>query len=283
MGKIQGLLGLVLALGFAACTLQKSATVQSENLNPIIGGVALNNDSTLSQRVALLFNRKTNDVCTVSILNNQFALTAAHCVADADAANLYLVFDVVVRKNSPIRRVASTAVSKYFKSENTRPRDTGDIALVRFADGVPRGFKAARFLPDMQLLKTGVATTAVGYGATDEAKPQQAGSLHFANLKIANSAYSDTEMTLAQTNNVGVCVGDSGGPVYHLLNGEFYLWGVISRSTSANCSEAAIVTNALVYLNWIQETVISMGRENMELPDVSPTKSNETDFPVDFN
>jgi secreted trypsin-like serine protease len=256
MGKIQGLLGLVLALGFAACTLQKSATVQSENLNPIIGGVALNNDSTLSQRVALLFNRKTNDVCTVSILNNQFALTAAHCVADADAANLYLVFDVVVRKNSPIRRVASTAVSKYFKSENTRPRDTGDIALVRFA---------------------------VGYGATDEAKPQQAGSLHFANLKIANSAYSDTEMTLAQTNNVGVCVGDSGGPVYHLLNGEFYLWGVISRSTSANCSEAAIVTNALVYLNWIQETVISMGRENMELPDVSPTKSNETDFPVDFN
>jgi len=247
--------------------MDNSESLSGEKDSAIIGGTDVPNESPLSRSVALLFNRLTTEVCTVSILNNQFALTAAHCIAGADTKDLYLVFDIKLESKSITRRVVGTKATDYFKPKANQTANTGDVAVVRFAGGVPRGYTAAKFLSNPTLLKDQAEVTVVGYGVDNDKTRTGAGSLRTTTLQILDSNYSQTELTLDQSRNSGVCHGDSGGPVYTIVSGKLYLWGVVSRSVNPNnCSEAAIVTDALLYLPWIKETILSMASQKMEIP-----------------
>jgi secreted trypsin-like serine protease len=276
--------GLFVGASLMACTpgFQDETAPAEKNNTAIIGGTEVSKDSALAQSVALLFNRMTTEVCTVSILNNQFALTAAHCVTGANSKDLYIIFDMKLKDTSPFRRVVATKSSNgYNPKAINREYNTEDLALVRFAGGVPAGYTSAKFLPKPGLLKDGATVTAVGFGVTDDQTRVGTGTLRMANLKILRDDFSETEMTLNQSAGSGVCHGDSGGPVYMQLDGKYYLWGVVSRSLSPdNCSEAAIITNSLLFLSWVKDQVMSMGRQNMIIPpdDGPPFAKDELDF-----
>jgi len=262
------LIPMIFSGTIVGCTIGSFENQFDSDDAAILGGDEVGREESVSKSVALLFNRATSDVCTVSILNNQFALTAAHCVEDASNADLSVIFDTIKRQESPTRRVVDSLPSNYFRSNRDQRTNTGDIALVRFAGGVPQGYQAAKFLPDPNLLQNGTVVTAVGYGVDNEHTRTGTGKLRSVNLQILNSRYSETELTLNQNSQLGVCHGDSGGPVYLLENGQYFLWGVVSRSVNPeNCSEAAIITNSLLYVEWIRNSVVAMGRHKMVLPE----------------
>lgn len=260
-------LGFLCGFALMACRTEVNSNIAGVIDAAIIGGTDVTESAPLSRSVALLFNRLTTEVCTVSILNNQFALTAGHCISGHDTKNLYLVFDTTLSERSTTRRVVAAKPSDYYNPHANRKTNTSDIAVIRFEGGVPQGYTAASFLPNPTLLTNRAEVTVVGYGVNDEETRTGAGVLRTTNVQILDSNYSQTELTIDQSQKSGVCHGDSGGPVYKQVNGKHYLWGVVSRSVNPdNCSEAAIITDSLMYLSWIREVVLSMGREKMEIP-----------------
>jgi len=258
---------LICSLALSACRMDSTESLYGSKDSAIIGGTEVPNESPLSRSVALLFNRMTTEVCTASILNNQFVLTAAHCVVGANSKDLYLIFDTTLSEKSATRRVVAAKTTNYYNPKATRKTNTGDLAVVRFAGGAPHGYTAAKFLTNPTLLSDKAEVTVVGYGVNNDETRTGAGSLRTTTVQILDSNYSQTELTLDQSRHSGVCHGDSGGPVYAIVNGKLYLWGVVSRSVNPdNCSEAAIVTDALVYLPWIKDTILSMAAQKMEIP-----------------
>lgn len=268
--------GLILCLSLAGCTFQKSSSYlnkKSDTTPAIIGGEEITPESALPASHAILFNRMTTEVCTVTVLNNQFALTAAHCVANVEPKNLYVIFDLKLKTTSPYRRVVDSKVSQYYNPEaKVDATNTGDIALVRFSGGVPKGYEPAKFLPKPGLLVNGAKVIVAGYGVTENETRSGSGTLRATTLKIAAEKFSQTEITLDQRYSSGACHGDSGGPAYLQYEGRYFLWGVISRSINPdNCSESAIITNAILYLPWMKEVIISMGNKKIvPLPDEGP-------------
>ncbi|MBC7370311.1 MAG: trypsin-like serine protease [Bdellovibrionaceae bacterium] len=264
MGSVQFknyILVVIIAFGFAACTPYVNDNSRDPDIAAIMGGDELSADDPLAKNVALLFNQTTTEICTASILNNQFVLTAAHCLENSDVADLILIFDTSQKNNSPSRRVVDFKAFDDYIRNRDKIANTGDLAVVRFAGGVPKGYRAVKFLPDRGLLTNQKMVTAVGYGTDDDNLPHGTGTLRSATLPILNAAFSQTELTLNQRARVGVCHGDSGGPVFLQVDGQYYLWGVTSRSTNKdNCSEAAVITNALMYNVWIYQTNVDMGR-----------------------
>ena len=254
-------------IGTSACTSGQSDNLYEGNKSAIMGGEKLTGEEPVAKYVVLLFNRKTKEICTASILNNQFALTAAHCVENSDISDMSIIFDTVQRPNSPSRRLVDFKESDYYDQNRDNILNTGDLAVIRFAGGVPKGFRAVKFLSNAKLLTNNTMVTAVGYGMIDDQLPQGIGTLRSATLPILNSRFSPTEITLNQRARIGVCHGDSGGPVFLQVDGQYYLWGVTSRSTNEkNCSEAAIITNALMYTGWIYETNVEMARQKITVP-----------------
>jgi secreted trypsin-like serine protease len=222
----------------------------------IVGGQEVAAGSALTKSVALMMNRMTTEICTVSLLNNQFAVTAAHCVSNVDDRDLFLFFDTKLQASSPRRRVIDHKTSPYYNSLNTRKVNTGDIAVIRFFGGLPAGYTPATLLPNEYLLRNGTNVVVAGYGVTDGQTRVGTGTLRTATASISNAHYSASEVTLDQTRGSGACYGDSGGPAYLLTGGKYVLWGVISRSPGEdNCLKTAVITNALVYTGWIKETI----------------------------
>jgi secreted trypsin-like serine protease len=255
-----------LVTNLVACSPQNISTNSGLADPAILGGRDVAPGEALAQSVVILFNRANSATCTASLLNNQFVLTAAHCVTGADSKDLYLIFDIKMQKTSPYRHVVAFKEAPHYSLQATRPKNRYDLAVVRFAGGVPAGFSGAKFLPNSSLLKDAADVTVAGYGVTDNTTRVGTGTLRTANLKILKADFSETEVSLNQTANVGACHGDSGGPVYLYTEGRYFLWGVISRSLTDDCSAGAVVTNALLYLEWLKSTVLSMGRQKMVVP-----------------
>lgn len=166
--------------------------------------------------------------------------------------------------------------------------DTGDIALIKFKGAIPAGYKPATMLADPTLLKIGQTVTLAGYGVDsvdmeeinpktyrklDEAieygdvicsgsKKDNYGSCFEVErngdgvLRVTTAPVSFVHTTEVRLNekNSGTCNGDSGGPAYLEKDGVFYLFGVTSRGSDL-CNEVGVYTNALVYKNWIEETI----------------------------
>ena len=174
-----------------------------------------------------------------------------------------------------------------YKLKKDSPINNGDIAVLKFAGGLPAGFVTATFAPSLDAVKAGDRVILAGYGITGN-KPvlgtngqpmkgpdgdiiyqpidkESSGVLRFTVTKIAGGLALDktqqkieigpntktTEIAVDQTER-GACQGDSGGPAYAYVNGQKFLWGVTSRG-DGSCRTFGIYTNALVYGAWIKK------------------------------
>jgi hypothetical protein len=132
---------------------------------------------------------------------------------------------------------------------NEDTKDIFDIGLIRFKDLPPPGYVPIPILSNYALLKNGMQTTIAGYGQTDAKKDASSGILHDTKITITNVNYSPTEITGDESKSAA-CFGDSGGPLMIEENGQFAIWGVISRG-DADCKSYGIYTRVDVYKDWI--------------------------------
>lgn len=178
---------------------------------------------------------------------------------------------------------------KWNPNDETTEIDTGDIALIKFKGSIPSDYRPAQFLADENLLKRNTEVVLAGFGVseieTTEINPKKYKKLdeaieygeviceedgengNYGTCFEVNSSgdgllrmttapisgFTETEIRLNETKS-GTCNGDSGGPAFLEVNGEYYLFGVTSRG-SAFCNEVGVYTNALYYLPWIKESL----------------------------
>ena len=189
-----------------------------------------------------------------------------------------------------VLRATDFKVSKTWDPENeTIEHNTGDIALIKFKGTIPSEFKVAKILEDDSFIKNGTKITIAGFGvdfvdASKEVNPKKYKNLdsavsngevicedkikgNYINcfevektgdgiLRQAEAPlkyFIETEFHLNETVS-GTCNGDSGGPAFIKVKGEFFLLGVTSRGTEL-CDEVGVYTNAVYYKTWIADTI----------------------------
>lgn len=174
-------------------------------------------------------------------------------------------------------------------NDETTEHNTGDIALIKFRGVIPKGFSAAKIATDDTNIKKGTKIAIAGFGvdyadASEEVNPKKYKNMdkailegeiicgdkvkgNYVNcykvektgdgiLRESNAPlkfFIETEFHLNETQS-GTCNGDSGGPAFIKIEGEYLLLGVTSRGSEL-CDEIGVYTNAVYYKDWIVSTI----------------------------
>lgn len=234
----------------------------------IIGGTDATGNEDFSKTIVALYNITQGSLCTASIISEQFLVTAAHCV-DAPASGLRVVFGTDIQKPGAIQEVVSYQTSPLWATRSNEDLNAGDIAVVRFAGGLPAGYRPAQILANESALQTGTTVMLAGYGISDGVKDTGAGTLRFVETTIANPNFSESEMLIEQRHGKGACHGDSGGPAYVKVNGQWMLWGVTNRGVNDpnnDCSVSAAYAKIPYYQGWVAQTAKKLMKKTSSSP-----------------
>jgi hypothetical protein len=250
---------LILIMSLTACGPSPSlegAVTSSQSDYGIIGGEEVATIDPVQSGIVALYDLKTQGLCTGSILSDNLILTAAHCIGK-DVKQLKIIFaNKLTDKTRIIKSVRAVSVSPYWDKRQRMPKDTGDIALVRFDGGLPTGYKPARLLTAVFAFNPGQEVLLAGYGISNGNTGEGSATLRKVKVTIDDPKFANTEIRLDQRNGRGACHGDSGGPAYVTYGGVTYLWGITSRGDQDiqdNCSQFSVYTNALAYRGWLQK------------------------------
>ncbi len=231
----------------------------TENNNWIVGGSVVGAADVISKSTVGLINGGA--LCTASIIDVDLAVTAAHCVEMDEGIGLVFAQDLRAPKAKAVQ-VTGVVVNPNWWSNQSNEKNTGDIALVRFAGGIPAGFAKVKLLTQASALKKGGTITLAGYGITDAAIQSGAGTLRKADVTILNPKFSTTEILFDQSSGRGGCHGDSGGPAFIQSGADLLLMGVTSRGYPANapddCVHQSIYTKVTSYSSWLKAAAKSL-------------------------
>ncbi len=245
---------LVSALAACAPQVQQSTHTTDAQGDGIIGGKDISSSDPLIKGIVAVYNASEGALCTGSLLQNNVVLTAAHCIGEKPS-DLFVLFDTVLSGSSLRRPVDQTEVSAEWATNQDNDTNTGDIAVLHFTGTLPAGYAAATLLTDISVLKAGATVTLAGYGISNGVTSEGAGTLRETDVTIADAAFSKTEIKLDQTHGQGACHGDSGGPAYIQVNGQYFLWGITSRGVddpNNDCSRYSAYTDAVAYADWLK-------------------------------
>ncbi len=254
----------VLAATTFSCAPKKNAdtppsevvTEESSEDNLIIGGHLVTKKNEIAATTVSLLDARQGTLCTASILSDDVALTAAHCI-DGDPNDMQLSFGP---KSSGLetRPIVEMMASTNWGNHRHDEFNNGDIALVKFSGGLPKGTVPATLMKTNHHLSDGEIVTLAGFGITN-GSGAGAGRLRSVEVKIAKAHYSQTEVSIDQTKRKGACHGDSGGPAFiQDNNGGLQIWGITSRGIndpSNHCVGESVYTRIQPYARWINSIV----------------------------
>ena len=226
-----GALGALAWLAFAAAP------------SPAMVGGALPADQTIARHVVLIIGG--NNVCTGVAVAPDLVLTAAHCVLTNGKYRL-VVFD---GRRPAVKDIASVAPHPQFS-----PRaDAPNLAPATFSD---------RRTPPA----VGDPFIVAGFGVAVQGDRKTAGKLRAVTL-VATDRPSSQQLSLVdpqklgETAGLGVCNGDSGGPVFDAR--DHALIGIVSWTARADGEPACGFVSGVIplarYRYWILETAARLG------------------------
>lgn len=221
----------------------------------------------------LRINNVSDDeyLCSATLLNSKFALTAAHCV-DEQFTSLFSLFAHRhdKSKTSQQENGSTHSFSALKRHENYKVFDNGvpinDIAIIKLKTPVETVTSFVKLAsPDLPLPSEQVNLSVVGWGLTftggqNSDTLQIADSLHLTNKCFVKSGLQlSTHLCALGDFGQDSCTNDSGGPLlmeYH----NFYLQiGIVS--TGAACGvfdEPGIYTRVSSQSSWIRSTLKSL-------------------------
>ncbi|XP_070690977.1 ovochymase [Pempheris klunzingeri] len=235
-----------------------------------------------------------------SLINDRWAVTAAHVVENVDETSL-LLYGGLVDGRTTSNRFSNVVVMNseriiihpsYIKGVQERTSFDNDIALIRFASRVNLGPNLLPIcLPQVNrsLLENEQGTVS-GWGNTDVAREGWKGFVTSTMLKYAHiGVYSQTECEdtpvtstkkrMSFTNNMfcagavgrDSCQKDSGGPfVLPMLSGAgpYYLTGIVSWGPPCRQRQyKGYYTKVENYVDWIKETIDTIEKRISSLMD----------------
>jgi secreted trypsin-like serine protease len=210
--------------------------------------------------------------CGGSILNNQWIVTAAHCLVGLEAIDVHVVTGSNVLSPGVLRVNAARLITHANYNPQTQDQD---IALIELKTPLPLGTTMQQIVPlapaqEDQVLVVDRLLTVTGWGATSEGgravKDLQEVDVPFVAREACNDPLSYngkiTGNMICAGKAVGgqdSCQGDSGGPlVFRPEGGEPRLVGVVSWGEGcARPGKYGVYTRLTQYADWMKTCTAS--------------------------
>lgn len=132
---------------------------------------------------------------------------------------------------------------------------TNDIALIKMKSSVPSDYEISEVYDGKSKLSNDTVTLA-GYGITSEKSKNSSMFLRMTTKSFKNDvSIKEKNMIIQQPTN-GICLGDSGGPVFVEVDGKLKIAAVNSvvggKSDDTICHGKSVSMWAPYYIDWIQ-------------------------------
>jgi hypothetical protein len=225
--------------------------------NAMVGGAQLAAQA-IARHVVLIVS--ANGACSGVAIAPDLILTAAHCVAQGGRFRI-AAFD----GNRPaIKPVQSVAAHPQFGPRDNAP----DVALIKLAPNPPPNLLPVPLSDRRVPISVGDHFIVAGFGVSTPGDRRTAGKLRSAILVATGKPNSQIVSlidphTLGEKAGLGVCNGDSGGPVFERRDYKLTLVGVISWTASTDgeprCGFISGVIPLPRYHYWIVETAAKLG------------------------
>ncbi len=213
-------------------------------------------DQTLARQVVLIVGGQS--LCTGVVIAPDLVLTAAHCVLGKGKYRLL----VLEGRNLAVKDIASVAAHPQFS-----PRaDAPDLALVKLASPPLRNLVPAALSERRVPPSVGDRFIVAGFGVAVQGDRRTAGKLRAVTL-VATDRPSSQQLSLVdprklgEAPGLGVCNGDSGGPVLDERDGA--LVGIVSWSARPGgepvCGFVSGVIPLARYRYWLLDTAAKLG------------------------
>ncbi len=205
----------------------------------INGGERVLADDPIAKSTVML--ETESQYCSATIIDNGLLLTAAHCLNEG-ATWILIHFSGLEGSTS---RTASRSL-RHEEYQDLNGTTTNDVALVFFEGGLPDGFVPVSIWPSQKKLEVGEELQLAGYGGGGPL-----GVLAKVKLSVTELLNNTNLVKFEQTEQRGICHGDSGGPAFKTVDGHLYLAGVASYANEIDCSGFSVYTSATPYIDWI--------------------------------
>jgi secreted trypsin-like serine protease len=221
----------------------------------LVGG-AQSADQGIARHVVLIVGG--HSLCSGVAIAPDLVLTAAHCVLENGKYRL-LTFE---SRRSTVKDVASVAPHPQFSPSADAP----DLALVKLAAQPAANLAPAAFSDRRVPPSVGDRFIVAGFGVAVQGDRKTAGRLRAAML-VATDRPSSQQLSLVdprklgETAGLGVCNGDSGGPVFD--EHDHALVGIVSWSSRPDGEPACGFVSGIIplarYRYWILDTAAKLG------------------------
>jgi V8-like Glu-specific endopeptidase len=192
--------------------------------------------------------------CTGTLIAANVVVSAAHCPVKA-GCDKRIFIGANVAGPGRVVDVAQSVVHPDYPASGVYDDLVVLILAEPVEDVAPRKIAAAEPLSNAR------TTRLVGFGNTDFAGTTGYGQRQLVDVGIASDDpdYGARPQTEFVAGAVGLdkdsCTGDSGGPAYIDVDGEWQLAGATSRGTSIaprTCGDGGIYTRVHAYVDWIE-------------------------------
>jgi|GEM_PF-2373597 hypothetical protein len=258
----------------------------------VAGGQPIAADSPAKRSLVALAKRVNNrydSFCSGTLIAPRLVLTAAHCLAgQTNVDKIRVLFGE--DENDPEIPVRAVDAFQTYQNDPSRFYPSFDIAWVRLKENAPSGFEPAEILLNPRKLESIVnvpdALTLAGFGKVSSScsalEPDCAGkALETQTLlrRFVDTAHFRDLMLIGPKPGFGSCNGDSGGPVYARVEGQWYVLGALHGKSYVLNSKAvldsericesgeSVYTFAGSYADWLERTSgIRLSRNNLRNP-----------------
>jgi secreted trypsin-like serine protease len=231
---------------------------------PIFGGVPVDSTDPIASTTVLITGHQYigGILCSGSLIADDIAVTAAHCVVHVPTDTMRVIFAQDVKfstlMNNPeipdsdprVHQVYGAIANPAFKAPGD---DRNDIAIIRFKGALNVGYHPAQIIDPSVTLGSGEDVIISGYGSQTPDTESSGGQLRKAQVTI-DQMLNDREIVVNQSHGQGICWGDSGGPAFVQSGSQLLLWGVADRvrpEEESVCNHAAVFTRITSFSDFI--------------------------------
>ncbi|MFA6237959.1 MAG: trypsin-like serine protease [Bacteriovorax sp.] len=231
----------------------------------VFGGHKIDLSNPLAQVTVGISNKKLNAVCTGTIIAENIILTAAHCIEKAEASDMTVLFgqSLYSTRAKTVQIESMIAHKNFVHSSIIR----NDLALLKIQGKILEGYKVLDIDSSLNLeFNPGRTVLVAGFGFSRiDFMKMGLGTLRAAEVKMEHYSPNEDLLILDQSENKGICQGDSGGGAFVLINGELVQLGVTSfvylkgnDSKRADCRNKAFFTNVSFFNSWIKDAMAAL-------------------------